>query len=108
MLYNIKYVIKRLQQSKNGLVSEKELLRLATPQINQTGQIIEMLQNAIREGYQDAYSISNAAKFTGISRQTLYRWLDEGIFELDSIGKVKISEILKALKMIEKRQSGSI
>ena len=108
MLYNVKSVIKRLQQSGNGLVSEKELLRLATPQINQIGQIIEILQKAIRGGYQGNYSIGDAAKFTGISRQTLYRWIDEGIFEPDSAGKVNISEMLKTLKMIEKRQTGSI
>jgi DNA invertase Pin-like site-specific DNA recombinase len=105
MLYNIESVIKRLQDAEKGLVTDKELLRLATPQINQIGQIIELLQKTVRAGYVDAYSVSDAAKYTGITRQTLYRWLDEGIIEPDSAGKVKINEMLKVLKMIEKRQS---
>ena len=105
MMYQIKSVIRRLQETDKGLVTEKELLRLVTPQINQIGKTIELLQKAVREGNKDSYSIGDAAKHTGISRQTFYRWLDEGIIRQDETGKVNISEILKDLKMIEKRKA---
>ena len=106
MLYQIESVIKRLQESGKGLVTEKELLRLATPKINHIGQTVEMLQKAVQSGNAGSYSIGEAAGHTGISRQTLYRWLHEGIIRQDETGTVKISEILKELKMIEKRQFG--
>jgi ACT domain-containing protein len=108
MLYHIPSVIRRLQESDKGLVTEKELLRLATPKINQINKTIELLQKAVRDGYVDACSIGDAAGHTGISRQTFYRWLDESIIQQDETGKVKISEILKTLKMIEKRNSGNV
>ena len=104
MLYYIQSVIRRLQETDKRLVTEKELLQLVTPKINHIRKTVELLQKAVRDGFTDAYSISDATKHTGISRQTFYRWHEEGIIQQDETGKVKISEILKTLKLIEKRK----
>jgi DNA invertase Pin-like site-specific DNA recombinase len=105
MLYHIESVIRRLKKSKKGLVTEKELLRLATPPVNNIEQTIELLQNTLRKGFVGSYCIDEIVQFTGISRRTLYRWLGEGMIRPDETGKVNISEILKVVKMIKKRKT---
>ena len=107
ILYHIQSVIKRLQETDKVLVTEKELLQLVTPKINHIHKTIELLQKAVRDGFVGAYSVADVAKHTGISRQTFYRWLDEGIIQQDETGKVKISEIIKCLKMIQKRKNNN-
>jgi excisionase family DNA binding protein len=107
MLYHIESVIKRLQESdRKEPVTEQELLRLATPHVNQIGQIVELLQKAVADGYTGSYTVGETAKYTSVSRRTLYRWLQEGIIRQDDAGKISITKMLKELKIIEKRQNG--
>ncbi|KAA6342587.1 hypothetical protein EZS27_009657 [termite gut metagenome] len=67
MRYNIESVINRLQEAKkNGkeYLSEKELLSVASPQINNIDEVIELINKAIKKVL-DEYSEKHK---TGLSR----------------------------------------
>jgi DNA invertase Pin-like site-specific DNA recombinase len=86
MKYNVESVIKRLQAAKdagNEYVSEDELSSIVTPQINNIDEVIKLLDKGIAELQQVSkyVSILQAEKLTEISRQTFYRWKNEGIIQ---------------------------
>ena len=57
---------------------------------------------------QPGFSVRSAAKYLGVSRATLYRWLDEGRIsaELDTCGQLVIpyGELYSAIKELEERR----
>jgi len=103
MQYKKSLIIKRLQETENELLTEKELLALATPYVNSIDQVIASVKNAIDKGYTGEYAINHLARITAISRQTLYRWEKEGII-IRKDNKLNISELYSSLLLIEKRQ----
>ena len=104
MLYNKNQLIRRLQETEKELLTEKELISLATPYINSIEQVIASVKNAIDKGYTGEYTINYVSGITSISRQTLYRWENDGIFQ--RIGnKLNMSDLYNSLRLIESRQT---
>ena len=104
MLYNKNQLIRRLQETDKELLTENELFALATPYINSIVQVIASVKNAIDNGYSGEYSINYVSRITAISRQTLYRWENDGIFQrLDN--KLNMSDLYNSLRLIERRQT---
>lgn len=104
MQYNKNQLINRLQEIDKELLTEKELLALATPYINNIDQVIALVKNAIKKGYAGDYAINQVSRVTAISRQTLYRWEKEGIISRKN-NKLNISELYSSLLLIESRRS---
>jgi DNA invertase Pin-like site-specific DNA recombinase len=102
MLYSKKNLIKRLQEAENEYLTERELLLLATPYINNVSQIIAAIQKAIDKGYTGEYSVNFMAKITSITRTTLYRWEKDGIIARKN-NKINIQDLLKSISLIESR-----
>jgi hypothetical protein len=103
MLYNKSLIIKRLQENENELLTEKELLALATPYINNIEQVIASVKNAIDKGYTGEYAINCVSRITAISRQTLYRWEKDGIIKKSDNG-LNINHLYDNLILIKNRQ----
>ena len=103
MQYNKNQLINRLQETDKELLTEKELLALATPYINNIDQVIALVKNAIKKGYAGDYAINQVSRVTAISRQTLYRWEKEGIISRKN-NKLNISELYSSLLLIERRR----
>ena len=102
MLYNKNLIIKRLQETENDLLTEKELLTLATPYINNIEQVMASIKNAMDKGHTGEYAIGYVSSITGLSRQTLYRWEKDGIIRKKD-NKLNISDLYKSLKVIKSR-----
>jgi DNA invertase Pin-like site-specific DNA recombinase len=113
MKYVINDLIKNLTEArKEGkkLITESELVRLATPKINNIDEIISLIDKAIEKvkiehnGYWHLFlndvSFTEAARLTGISRQTLYRWARKDIFP--NKGWVDLGELKKNMLEIKK------
>lgn len=103
MQYNKNQLINRLQEIDKELLTEEELLVLATPYINNIDQVIALVKNAIKKGYAGDYAINQVSRVTAISRQTLYRWEKEGIISRKN-NKLNISELYSSLLLIERRR----
>ena len=104
MLYNKNQLVKRLQESGKEFLTEKELLSLATPYINNISQVIASLKKAIDKGYTGEYTIHFISQIASISRRTLYRWEDEKIFcRKDNL--LNIIDLYHTLTLIESRQT---
>jgi hypothetical protein len=102
MRYSKNHLVKRLQESEREFLTEAELLALATPCINSTGQVVETVKHAIDKGFTGDYTVNQMSKITSLSRQTLYRWEDEDIiFRKDN--KLNIIELYNTLTLIESR-----
>ena len=104
MKYNKNLIIKRLQEIESDLLTEKELLALATPYINNIEQVIASVKNAIDRGYTGEYAINYVSEITAISRQTLYRWEKEGIF-IRKDNKLNMSGLYSSLLLMKSRQT---
>ena len=102
MLYHKNQILKRLQETDKELLTETELLALATPYINSIEQVIASVKNAIDKGYSGEYSIHYLSGITAISRQTLYRWEKDGIIQRKG-NKLNINELYHTLKVIDER-----
>jgi DNA invertase Pin-like site-specific DNA recombinase len=112
MKYVIKDIIKRLTEAqKEGkeLIDERELIRIATPQINNIDEVIRLIDKAIEtlKANKDRYiflgiTIVEAAELTLISRPTFYRWRNWGIITLDNgfFDLVKLRETMLKIKKI--------
>jgi DNA-binding XRE family transcriptional regulator len=103
MLYNRSNLIKRLQETETELLTEKELLALATPYINNIAQVIYSIKNAIAKGYTGEYTINYISGITGISRQTFYRWENDGIIQRKG-NRLNICYLYNTMLLVEKRQ----
>ena len=90
MNYNIDSVIKRLQEAQRkgkDIISENELIRIATPRINSIDEQIRlidrgMIDKAVRRErllLLNRISFTEAENATGIPRRTFYRWEKEGV-----------------------------
>lgn len=130
MVYNIDSVIERLQKVREEIdkrcIDEAELIRIATPQINDIDVQLKCIASGIRklnkrnkdiyEGKSsilkeidrfDYITFTDAETLTGIPRQTLYRWHKEGIVTCYykvpyGKGKVlKLAELKKTLLRIK-------
>ena len=117
--YNINSVIKRLQEAqKNGkeLISESELLCIATPQIYDIDNQIRYIERGIEKqkteyiGYgstKDYVTFSKAEDLTGIPRQTFNRWEKDGtIIRYKNFNRkvFNLKELKKTLLLIQERQ----
>ena len=91
-----------MQESEKELLTENELLVLATPYINSIEQVIESVKNTIDKGYSGEYSIHYLSRITAISRQTLYRWEKDGIIQRNG-NKLNINELYNTLREINDR-----
>jgi DNA invertase Pin-like site-specific DNA recombinase len=120
MEYVINDVIKRLKKAqKKGkeLITEKELIQIATPEINMMDVdygVINKIDKAIKTIKRDNLwsgdgdwlvhhvTFTEAAKHCIASRQTLYRWLKKGIIDKDSkyIDLIKLRETILRIKKI--------
>ena len=130
MNYNIESVIKRLQEAqKNGkdIIDEAELIKIATPRINNINEQIKLIdrgidklrdkeQNRIEENdffiqrtilrnphlrgsyFTSLVSFTNAENLTGIPRRTFYRWRDEHILQCYGVSVAKTVFSLQELK----------
>ena len=103
MLYNKSQIIRRLQETEKEFLTENELFALATPYINSIEQVIASVKNAIDNGYSDEYTINYVSKITAISRQTLYRWENDGIIQRKD-NKLNICDLYNSLLLIKNRQ----
>ena len=103
MLYNKNQLVRRLRESEKELLTEKELLALASPYINSIEQVTASVKNAIDKGYTGEYAINYVSKITDISRQTLYRWENEGILQRKD-NKLNICDLYHSLQIIAERQ----
>ena len=103
MLYNKSQIIRRLQEADKELLTENELFALATPYINSIEQVIASVKSAIDNGYSGEYTINYVSRITAISRQTLYRWENDGIIQRKD-NKLNICDLYSALRLIESRQ----
>ena len=102
MQYNKSQLIRRLQESEKEFLTEKELLTMATPCINNVSGVIASLRNAINRGYTGDYSINFVSKIASISRRTLYRWEDEKIV-CRKDNRLNIIDLYNVLTLIESR-----
>ncbi len=102
MLYQRKLLVKRLNELKDEWIDEGELLRLATPRINNIDQTIELIEKAIDNGYKGHYTINVLSKITALPRQTLYRWEKERILTRHN-NQVSIVDLLNTLRLIKSR-----
>ena len=103
MQYKKSLIIKRLQETENELLTEKELLALATPYVNSIDQVIASVKNAIDKGYTSNYSINFLSGITAISRPTLYKWVEDGIITKND-NRLNIKELYCSLLLIESRR----
>jgi hypothetical protein len=81
MKYNIDSVIKRLERAKEagvGMVEEAELIRIATPKINNIDSIINDIERVIKCTNGECHIVYRKGSRI-ISRKTLYRWEKEYI-----------------------------
>jgi DNA invertase Pin-like site-specific DNA recombinase len=113
MKYVINDIIKRLTEAqKEGkeLITESELIRVATPKINNIDEVISLIDKAIEKAKKDGgflyweishASLTGAARLTNISRQTLYRWENKGIIGKES-GYIDLIELKKNILKIKK------
>jgi DNA invertase Pin-like site-specific DNA recombinase len=94
MEYYIPDIIKRLtkaQKQGKELITEKELLQIAVPVINDIDRTIDLIDKGIKKVKDENFgewrvrhiTISEATKYVNISRQTLYRWKEKGIISSD-------------------------
>jgi len=100
MRYNIDSVIKRLQEVQSRgktLVKEEELIRIATPQVNDIDRQIKHIERGIEKKEEQTkkddidlaiilrvrgiITFTEAESLTGIPRRTFYRWKNEGIVQ---------------------------
>ena len=96
-------IIKRLQETENELLTEQELLALATPPVNNIDQVIASVKNAIDKGYTGNYSINYLSRITTISRPTLYKWVEDGLIT-KSDNRLNINELYCSLLLVESRR----
>jgi hypothetical protein len=85
------------------MLTEKELLSLATPPINSIDQVIEPVKRAIERGFTGEYTFHCISKLTSISRGTLYRWEKDGTIKRKG-NKLSIFNLYNALRLIENRK----
>ena len=103
MRYNIESVIKRLREAQRkgkDIIDEAELIKIATPQINDIDGQLQLLERGIEKLKKrnspiyentlpiiveqrlfDHISFTDAENLTGIPRQTFYRWEKDGILQ---------------------------
>jgi DNA invertase Pin-like site-specific DNA recombinase len=101
MKYLIDDIIRRLTEAKKEgkvLISESELIEIATPKINHINEIVRLIDNGIEEIKKRKFlifsvSLTDAANLTGISRQTFYRWEKKGIVKMVEYGCINLVEL---------------
>ena len=111
MKYNIEHIIKGLEKAKKAgknVIDEKELIRIATPQINDIDGQIKLIERGINkvielkgDSLNDwSFNVSyvEANELTGIPRRTFYRWEKNGIINRDVIFSTHTNVDLKELK----------
>jgi predicted site-specific integrase-resolvase len=88
MKYNIEHIIKGLEKAKKAgkvVIDEKELIRIATPQINDIDRQIRLIESGMKKDIKIRYpfvlTYNTAENLTGIPRKTLYEWEKQGIIE---------------------------
>jgi len=104
MLYHKNQIIKRLQETEKDFLTEKELLALATPYINNISHVVASVKNALEKGYTGEYPVNFVSKVTAVSRPTLYRWEREGIINRKD-NKLNISDLYNNLVFIQNRHT---
>jgi len=120
MKYNVENVIKSLQKAqKEGkvLITEGELISIATPKINDIEDKINRIQKGIewvdkyKNEYKNKYggyvTFSKAEYLTEIPRMTFFRWEKEGIItrykEVFKRYVFSLKELKETLLLIQKR-----
>jgi DNA invertase Pin-like site-specific DNA recombinase len=104
MKYVIDDILKGLTEAqKEGktLITESELIQIATPKINRIDEVIHLVDKAIERYPYFPPAIALAATLTGISRQTFYRWVNKDIVKVDKYGTINLSELKKTLLSIK-------
>ena len=88
MKFKIAHIIENLEalkEEKKGFVSENELLKTAVIKVNTIDDKINLLKTLHQERGEGEYciyeleSILRSYDNVGISRQTIYRWIKDGI-----------------------------
>jgi DNA invertase Pin-like site-specific DNA recombinase len=110
MKYVVSDVIKRLTEAqKEGktLITESELIQAATPVINNIDEVIHLIDKGIEKLEHKKWyfpvTFTDAAKLTGISRQTLYRWCKKDILELGTGNyRIDLHKLKKNILSIKK------
>ena len=89
----VKALMELYQQQNYGHTTVSELLRLATPKIDDKEEKLGLMKKcaAVRQ----VWNISELAPKLDVSRQTLYNWKSEGYLLLDSQGKVHLPSTIK-------------
>jgi hypothetical protein len=103
MKYVINDIIKRLlkvQKEGKTLITERELIQIATPKINNIDEVIRMIDKAIETIKNTEYPIYNVTftdmeKYNIASRQTLYRWVDRDIIKVSKMGKYTVIDLFE-------------
>jgi hypothetical protein len=110
MKYNIDSVIKRLERARKagvGMVEEAELIRIATPQVNNIDSTIRYIERMIKkrtkeERTKDGTHVLYREVDGVIPRKTLYRWEKEGI--IIPIRHMEDNNTIRSFKWFDLRQ----
>jgi hypothetical protein len=110
MKYNIEHIIKGLEKAKKAgkvVIDEKELIKIATPQINDIDRQIGIIKKGINKhanssSFRDyKVTYNKAEKLTGIPRKTFYRWEKECIITRENQCNTTFDLIELIKKLIE-------
>jgi hypothetical protein len=110
MKYIINDIIKRLtevQKEGKTLITESELIRIATPKINRIDAIITQIDKAIETKKNSRFpfydvSFTEVGEYHIVSRQTLYRWVNKDIVKVNGYGLINLFELKKTILNIKK------
>ena len=89
----VKALMELYQQQNYGHTTVSELLRLATPEIDDKEEKLGLLKKCA--AVRPISNISELSSKLGVSRQTLYNWKSEGYLLLDNQGKVHLPSTIK-------------